>query len=163
MVTLRPATIEDAPAVAAIWEAGWRDGHLGNVPDALVAARTTASFQARASQRTADTTVAVVDDRVVGFTMVAGDEVEQVYVDAAQRGRGVAAVLLADAARRVHDAGHARAWLAVVPGNARARAFYEREGWVDAGRFDHAAPTDDGPIPTPCHRYEKDVSPGRGG
>ena len=164
---LRPATRDDAPAVAAIWEAGWRDGHVGNVPEALVTARTPESFRTRAPQRTADTTVAVVDGEVAGFTMAVDDEVEQVYVDARHRGGGVATALLSDAERRVREAGHERAWLAVVPGNARARRFYERQGWVDIGLFDHAAPTDDEPVPTPCHRYEKRVqelvSPGRGG
>ena len=160
---LRPATPEDAPAIAAIWQAGWRDGHVGNVPDALVAARTPATFARRAAERIADTTVAEVDGTVVGFTMVDGDEVDQVYVDASARGTGVAAAVLADAERRIAAADHATAWLAVVPGNARARRFYERQGWTDAGLFTLAAPTDDEPIPTPCHRYEKDVSPGRGG
>ena len=48
---LRPARPEDAEAVAAIWRAGWRDGHLGHVPDALVAVRTPESFSARAAER----------------------------------------------------------------------------------------------------------------
>jgi ribosomal protein S18 acetylase RimI-like enzyme len=163
VVVIRAGTAADVEAVATIWASGWRDGHLGNVPDALVAARTEQSFHVRAAQRVADTTVALVDDEVVGFTMVTGDEVDQVYVAPAQRGRGAAGVLLLEAARRVHEAGHPVARLAVVPGNTRARAFYEREGWVDTGLFDHAAPTDDEPIPTPCHRYEKTLSPGPGG
>jgi GNAT superfamily N-acetyltransferase len=40
--------------------------------------------------------------------MVVGDEVEQVYVAAGHRGSGVAAVLLAEAARRVAANGHRR-------------------------------------------------------
>jgi GNAT superfamily N-acetyltransferase len=149
MVELRPATPDDAAAIAAIWSAGWRDGHLGNVPDELVAVRTPESFADRAPRRIADTTVAVLDGRVVGFTMVQGDEVDQVYVAPTARGTGAAAALLRDAERRIATAGHAEAWLAVVPGNARARRFYEREGWRDAGRFT----LDASGVPTPCHRY----------
>jgi hypothetical protein len=52
-------------------------------------------------------------------------------------------------------AGHPTAWLAVVPGNARARRFYERRGWADAGPFDYAAEGERGPIPVPSHRYVK--------
>ncbi|HSV38286.1 MAG TPA: GNAT family N-acetyltransferase, partial [Nocardioidaceae bacterium] len=76
-VTLRPARPEDAPAVAAIWHAGWRDGHLGNVPDELARIRTEESFGDRAAQHVEDTVVAEVAGEVAGFVMVAGDEVEQ--------------------------------------------------------------------------------------
>src|SRR4051794_11033579 len=100
-VTVRPARDCDAAAVAAIWLSGWRDGHLGNVPDALVAVRTPESFGLRARRRVADTTVATVDGEVAGFIMVTGDEVEQVYVAAAHRGRGAAGLLLAEAERQV--------------------------------------------------------------
>ena len=156
-VETRPATPEDAPAVAAIWEVGWRDGHLGAVPDALVAVRTPESFRARAAERVGDTTVATVDGTVAGFVMVVGDEVEQVYVDAAHRGSGVATVLLAEAERHVAAAGHPVAWLAVVAANARARAFYDRQGWADEGPFLHHAPSAEGPVEVPAHRYVKRV------
>src|SRR3954447_6088324 len=79
-VALRPATSADADAVAQIWREGWHDGHLGHVPAALVAVRTPGSFLQRAADRVGDTTVAVVDGDIAGFTMVTGDEVDQVYV-----------------------------------------------------------------------------------
>jgi ribosomal protein S18 acetylase RimI-like enzyme len=154
-VTVRPARPEDAPAVAEIWRRGWRDGHLGHVPDELLAARTDTSFDVRAGERTGDTVVAVVDGAVAGFVMVVDDEVEQVYVAAAHRGTRVAAGLLAEAERLVRAGGHAQAWLAVVAGNTRARRFYERNGWADEGLFDHTAEGPDGPIRVPAHRYVK--------
>ena len=89
---VRPGTPDDAAAVAGIWRDGWRDGHLGLVPDALVAVRTDESFSTRAAQRVDDTTVAVVDAEVAGFVMVDDDEVEQVYVSSHHRGKGVADV-----------------------------------------------------------------------
>jgi ribosomal protein S18 acetylase RimI-like enzyme len=156
-VHLRPATPGDAAAVAAIWEQGWRDGHLGNVPDTLVAARTPDSFRTRAADRVADTTVAVTGGRVAGFVMVVGDEVEQVYVSAEHRGSGIAATLLAEAERLVAAAGHRLAWLAVVPGNTRARRFYQRCGWRDEGPFDYPAVHNGQTIQVRCHRYTKPV------
>jgi GNAT superfamily N-acetyltransferase len=141
--------------VAAIWYRGWRQGHLGNVPDALARARTERTFWTRAAQRVADTTVADVDGRVAGFIMVVGDEVEQVYVDEARRGTGIAAVLLAEAERQVRAGGHDAAWLAVVAGNQPARRFYVKHGWVDEGPFDYQASAAGGPITVPCHRYTK--------
>lgn len=160
---LRPATPQDAPTIAAIWSAGWQDGHLGNVPQALVDVRTEASFRSRAPERVDDTTVAVVDGAVAGFVMVVDDEVEQVYVSAAHRGSGVASALVAEAERQVTANGHRQAWLAVVAGNVRARAFYERIGWRDEGKFVHAAPGPDGPIDVPAHRYVKDLCSTAGG
>ena len=109
---VRAARADDAAAVAEIWEQGWRDGHLGNVPAALVALRTPESFATRAADRVADTTVATVAGEVAGFVMVVADEVEQVYVSARHRGSGIANTLLAEA---------------------------ERQGWVDEGRFDYRA------------------------
>jgi ribosomal protein S18 acetylase RimI-like enzyme len=154
-LTLRPATADDASSVAQIWHDGWRDGHLGNVPDGLVALRTPESFGERATKRVDDTMVAVVDGAVAGFIMIADDEVEQVYVSVAHRGTGVAAALLAEAERLVGASGHSQAWLAVVPGNARARRFYERSGWRDEGVFDYRASTANGTLPVLCHRYVK--------
>lgn len=156
-MTVRPAVAGDADAVAAIWYAGWRDGHLGHVPDALVAVRTEESFWTRAAERIADTTVAVVGDAVAGFVMVVGDEVEQVYVGSGHRGSGIAGPLLAEAERQVRAGGHAEAWLAVATGNARARRFYERNGWTDAGAFDYPALVGVTTLPVPCHRYVKQV------
>jgi GNAT superfamily N-acetyltransferase len=154
-VTLRKASPEDASEVAEIWHLGWQDGHLGFVPQELVEVRTEDSFRARASERVSDTTVATVDGAVAGFVMVVDDEVEQVYVSALRRGTGVAAALMDEAERQVRANGHGKAWLAVVAGNARARAFYERAGWHDDGPFDYAAAAEDGPITVPCHRYTK--------
>jgi GNAT superfamily N-acetyltransferase len=156
-VLLRRGAPADADAVAEIWRLGWLDGHQGLVPQELVEARTEESFRTRAAERVGDTTVAVVDGAIAGFVMVVDDEVEQVYVSAPHRGTGVAGALLEEAERQVRANGHSEAWLAVVAGNARARAFYERRGWRDDGPFVYAAATESGPIDVPCHRYTKSV------
>ena len=157
-LTLRRATPADSDAVAAIWYHGWKDGHLGNVPDTLVRIRTRESFWERAKERVGDTTVAVARDEVAGFVMVVGDEVEQVYVSSAHRGSGVAGALLTEAERLVGEGGHSRAWLAVAPGNARARRFYERCGWADEGEFENQVAGPDGPVSVPCRRYVKTLA-----
>ena len=99
--------------------------------------------------------MATVAGAVVGFVMVVDDEVEQVYVAAAHRGTGVAKVLIEESERQVKANGHRKAWLAVVAENGRARAFYERAGWVDEGPFDYAAAAEGGAIAVPCRRYTK--------
>ena len=44
-----------------------------------------------------------------------------------------------------------------VAGNARARRFYERNGWIDRGLIDYPAATDGAPLMIPAQRYEKRV------
>jgi GNAT superfamily N-acetyltransferase len=156
-IRLRPATAEDAAAIAGLWHSGWRDGHAGHVPDELVAARPRESFLIRAPQRIGDTVVATVDGQIAGFVMVVGDEVEQVYVDRDHRGSGLAVVLLREAERLVAANGHEVAWLGALTGNARARRFYERTGWTDDGPFDYPAATDGEPVMVEVHRYVKTV------
>ncbi|MFI2101796.1 GNAT family N-acetyltransferase [Isoptericola sp. NPDC019693] len=123
------------------------------MPDALVAARTPASFTERAHERVADTTVVVRDGAVVGFVMIAGDEVDQLYLDRASRGGGVGGALLRHAERSIRAAGHPRVWLAVATGNTPGRRFYARQGWVDEGRFAHRAPVPGGAVEVDCHRF----------
>src|SRR5215216_157862 len=156
-VTLRRALPEDAPTIAEIWHLGWRNGHLGFVSQELIELRHEDSFRTRTAQRVNDTTVAVVQGQIAGFVMVVDNEVEQFYVSALHRAKGVADVLMADAERQIKDAGYSSAWLAVVAGNARARRFYERRGWSDSGLFEYGAAGDYGPIPVPSHRYVKDL------
>ena len=67
----------------------------------------------------------------------------------------MADILLADAERLIGGAGHDVAWLAVVAGNARARAFYEKRGWADDGDLAYLAATADGEFLVPSRRYVK--------
>jgi ribosomal protein S18 acetylase RimI-like enzyme len=156
---LRPATPEDVEAIAVLWHDGWRDGHLGHVPEALHDHRTLPHFRQRVPPRLRATTVATIGSRIVGFVTLHDDEVEQIFVARDARGGGAAQALL----RHAEEALAARydvAWLAVVAGNTRARRFYERSGWRDAGAFDYAAEVTNGTLPVPSHRYEKRL--GRG-
>jgi GNAT superfamily N-acetyltransferase len=166
MLTLRAAAPDDIEAIADVWHRGWRDGHLGHVPEALLAHRELASFLRRVPERLASTTLATLGERIVGFVTVCEDELEQLFVEASVRGSGAAVALLRHGERSIAQR-FERAWLAVVAGNARARRFYAREGWSDAGPFDYAAQVPEGSIAVPCHRYEKHVavaatSPGTG-
>lgn len=158
MTSIRPAVARDMAAVADLWHVGWHDAHAGQVPDGLTAARTLAAFHERTPTRVADTTVAVSDaGDLLGFVMVVGDEVEQVFVDRSARGTGLAGVLLDEAERQVAVSGHDVAWLAVVTGNARARAFYDKRGWTDGGDLPYEVTALGQVFVSPCRRYEKRV------
>lgn len=112
----------------------------------------------RARERIGSMWVAEASGQVVGFVVVKDDEVEQLFVDRAARGSGVAATLLRTGESVIRDAGHRRAWLAVVAGNQRARSFYSREGWRDSGPFTYLAETAAGPFPVPSYRYEIELA-----
>jgi GNAT superfamily N-acetyltransferase len=155
---IRKATLDDVGVIARIWHEGWTDGHVGHVPPELVRYRHKEQFVTRARDRVDCMWVAESDGQPVGFVVVKGDEVEQIYVDRAARGTGVAAMLLRKAEAEIRSAGHQRAWLAVVAGNQRARSFYARHGWRDAGPFSYMAETEAGPLAVPSHRYEIDLS-----
>jgi GNAT superfamily N-acetyltransferase len=154
---VRKATAHDVGAIARIWHIGWADGHLGHVPPELVKYRHQEQFVSRAGDRLECTWVAESNGEPVGFVVVKGDEVEQIYVDRSARGTGVAAVLLHKGEAEIRDAGHRHAWLAVVAGNQRARSFYSRLGWRDTGPMSYLAETEVGPLAIPCHRYEIDL------
>jgi ribosomal protein S18 acetylase RimI-like enzyme len=157
MLTLRAAAPDDIDVIAHVWHRGWRDGHVGHVPEALLPHRDLASFLRRVPERLPSTTLATLDGGVVGFVVLCGDELEQLYVDAGARGSGAAVALIRHGERTIAQR-FERAWLAVAAGNARARRFYAREGWSDAGPFDYAAQVAGGSIAVPCHRYEKYVA-----
>ena len=159
MTSIRPAEDADMAAVADLWHEGWHDGHAGQVPDGLTAVRTLAAFHERTPARVADTAVAVDGGSLLGFVMVVGDEVEQVFVARSARGTRVAEDLLAEAERLVAAGGHDTAWLAVVVGNARARRFYERCGWSDAGDLPYEVTAAGQTFVSPCRRYVKRVLP----
>ncbi len=157
---LRPATADDVEVVTAIFHEGWHDAHPGLVPAGLTERRTWSAFHDRVSRRIAETdetTLAEVDGAVAGFIMVNGDEAEQVYVDRAFRGSGVAAVLLTEAERQIAAAGHDVAFLAVVRGNDRAQAFYARQGWTDEGDVDYPVQALGEDFVSPCRRFTKRV------
>ena len=157
-VALRPATPEDVDAIAVLWHAGWRDGHVGHVPDALLPHRGLESFRQRLPARIAESTVATIGGRIVGFVTVREDEINQLYVSADARGTGVAGDLLRHGEHVIAQR-YPLAWLSVALGNARARRFYEKCGWRDAEPMDYRAEIEGGTLPVPCRRYEKQVRP----
>ncbi len=154
---IRRAEPGDVDAIARIWDAGWRDAHLGRVPAALFRFRTAESYPDRVRERLPNITVGLNDGTVAGFVVAIDDEIEQLYVDGSARGSGLGVAMLRAGEGRIAAAGHDRAWLAVAVGNVEARAFYERVGWNDAGAIEYEAEAGDSVVLVPCRRYEKSV------
>lgn len=152
---LRPAATTDIDAIVDVWFTGWREAHLGHVPDALLVHRSVETFRHRIPEILGATTVAIVDHRVVGLVVTADDEIEQLYVAPDHRSTGIATALLHHGETEIANE-HRSAFLAVVDGNTRARRFYERHGWHDVGTFDYCAWTSTAEqVTVPCRRYER--------
>lgn len=159
-VTIRAATAADVTETARVWQAAWLDGHRDHVSPALLAARDAAYFSDRTAAVVESTLLASSPDRgVVGMAIIDADELVQLAVAHSVRRRGVGGMLLQAVEARV-AATHDEAWLAVVPGNSRARSLYAKHGWRDAGGMTYQAPGPAGPIPVLVRRYVKTV---RGG
>jgi len=155
-IHVRPAEPSDLDLLAGIWYDGWQDGHLGLLPSDLARRRTRESFRERLRAALPDVRVVPGAAPAVGFCLVRGDELCQLYVSAASRGSGAAAALIADAESRMSAAGIETAWLACAVGNERAARFYEKCGWRRAGTMMHE-PDDSGGIVFEVWRYEKRV------
>ena len=156
-IEIRDATPADAGAIAALWHAGWMDGHADKASAELVALRDRASFRVRTERHIGDFRVAMVGPMLLGFHLCKGDEVSQFYVASEARGTGFARSLMADAEATLKAAGHKRIWLACGIGNDRARRFYEKTGWTFAGTERQEMETAGEPIHLDIWRMEKDL------
>jgi GNAT superfamily N-acetyltransferase len=151
--TIRPATREDAPAIARVHILGWQQAYRGQLPDAFLEAldanleRRTANWAAqidRASQSGRRVRVAEQDGSLVGFVGFgpadgeAEDlklgEIYAIYLDSAHWGRGIGRSLFRSATQELRGAGFNAAVLWVLETNERARRFYEIAGWNPDGQ-----------------------------
>lgn len=129
-VRLRPATPADAAALADVHHDA-REQAMPWLPRLHPREETRAWF-ADVVLPSQVVTVAEEDGRVVALSATREGWLEQLYVAPDAQGRGLGSALL-DAARRASPAGLR---LHVVARNTRARAFYERAGFVLVGTSD---------------------------
>lgn len=141
---LRPAEVADTAAMAAVTVAGFETYRSFAPPDWEPPVTDEEERLQRFTEDGAWAVVAEADGRVVGVGMyVVGREgrdgpvvpglahVAAVFVDEAWWGRGVARALLAALIDHMRGAGYREARLYTPEGQARARAFYAREGWLE--------------------------------
>ena len=141
--SIRPATAEDARAIAQVRVDAWRATYKGMIPDAYLAGMSVDASAALwqrvlgAASKKASVFVAANGADVAGFA--AGNllpepkhgldaELTAIYLrrDCQRRGLGRRLVAAVVAAQRAHGATGVLTW--VIAGNRGARAFYERLG-----------------------------------
>jgi RimJ/RimL family protein N-acetyltransferase len=137
---IRPATPDDAEAVARVHVRTWQAAYGHVFPADRLASLST---QGRVEQfRRHPPIVAQADRSIVGFVSVgasrdedAEGELYAIYVDPVHWGTGVGRELIAAGEARLRDLGHHDVVLWVLEDNPRARRFYEAAGWrLDGGR-----------------------------
>ena len=156
---VRNAEPDEVAALARVWHDSWRDAHLAILPDALVRARTLASFRERMASQLDTVRVVGPVGAPLGLCMLRESELYQLFVSAEARGAGVAAALIADAEQRLRETGTKTAWLECAIGNERAARFYEKSGWRRVGVVLTRLETIDGPFDLEVWRYEKRLTP----
>ena len=149
---VRRAAVGDADAIGSVHVRAWQAAYRGLMPDehldGLSIERRRDGWRTGLAAGATDRTVLVVEDpedgHVCGFAVV-GDardeepaapeagELWAINLEPGAWGRGLAAPLLAGAVDALGERGARELHLWVVEGNARARRFYEREGWAPDG------------------------------
>jgi len=153
LVRLRRAEPDDAQGIAEVHVGTWRDAYRGLVPDELLAAlsveRRKGFWQREIELAVSDHRpwIATCEETIVGFAHagISRDdaapgttgEVYAIYVDPACWNRGIGRDLLDHAVRDLQAHGFGRATLWVLRENARARDFYEKQGWRPDGTERH--------------------------
>lgn len=139
-ITLRTATLDDVAACARLHTQCWREAYGPLLdPDRLAAAIDVTRSEERWREQLrggAQRLLALRDGVPVGFSASGPSrdedaptpvELYALYVAAAEWGRGIGRLLLAE------ELGGDSASLWVLEDNRRARAFYERHGFVTDG------------------------------
>ena len=146
MVTVRPATVADAPAMGRLHVRAWQAAYRGHMPDdyldGLRASDRAAGWE-RVLGLERDRGVVLVAEQageVTGFANVGpaedpvgAGELYAINVDPAHWGTGAGRALLLAAQAELARLGFDETVLWVLPANARARRFYEIAGWVADG------------------------------
>jgi ribosomal protein S18 acetylase RimI-like enzyme len=146
MVTVRPATVADAPAMGQLVVRAWQAAYRGHMPDDYLdglRAEDRAAGWARYLERARPRGAVLVveqDGQVTGFVNLGpaedppgAGEVYAINVDPAAWGTGAGRALLQAAQDELARLGFDELVLWVLPGNARARRFYELAGWAADG------------------------------
>ena len=119
---LRPATSQDAPAIAVILRTCFRVS-LPFLPELHTAAEDLAFVSGRLMAENA-VWVAELEDAVVGYVAFRDDWIEHLFIHPDRQGQGIGPALLAKA---LADGRPKQLW--TFQQNTRARRFYEARGF----------------------------------
>lgn len=132
---IRPATVLDVPALAALHEVSWVDTYTGLVDPAVIA-RATTNLEERWGENIAapanSTWVAIVDEELVGFILLGAVgpghpsplTIRALYVHPDHLGQGIGTALLD------YATGDMSVYTWALKGNDRGMKFWTSRGFV---------------------------------
>ena len=133
-VLLRPATVEDAPAMADV-HVDCREANVGSMPPMVHDRQTTHRWMRGRLEGDSEGWVAERDGRVVGYLVLTGDWVDDLFLAPGETGQGIGAALL-DVAKAERPGGLC---LWVFESNGGARRFYRSHGFIELEHTDGSA------------------------
>ncbi|MGV9800837.1 N-acetyltransferase family protein [Mycobacterium sp. NPDC003449] len=166
---IRPAVAADAQEVADVHVRAWQIGYQGMLPrsylDRLNAADRAGRYTFDAMPLDGPYTLVATDQSGIGGLVTIGrcrdadlldhGEIWALYSDPDRWGTGIGRELIAAARELLHRNGYAEAALWVLECNARARRFYEIDGW----HWDGTHRTDEiGEVPVEDVRYRRSLT-----
>jgi len=122
-VKLRPALPTDTPAIAHIAADSYRIDFAEILEPAALAQRGLAFFQFYLGEKIDGITVAMANEKVLGFSLVTDRHLDMLFVARSAKSKGVGSTLLD------YGEAHGITTLECFRDNRPARAFYERRGW----------------------------------
>lgn len=148
MLQIRQATQADVEAIATIHVAAWRATYRGILPDSLLdglqVSQRALLWSGWISGEGVHTLLACRDAKILAFSRLSSPrpiaspprssaEITHLYVDPGEQGHGAGRKLLDEALRIAKQEGYRIALLWTLEQNHRARAFYERYGFLPDG------------------------------
>ena len=137
---VRTASVADAAGIARVHIAAWQVAYEGVFSSDFLGSLDlevrTGWWEALLLREKRVTFVADSGDKIVGFSLIGPSddtgwgEVFAIYVDPAHWAKGFGRELLTASEVQLAEDGFERAQLWVLDRNDRARAFYERQGWL---------------------------------
>ena len=138
---IRVAVPADAGGIARVHIASWQVAYEGVFPSDFLGSLDlevrTGWWEALLGRKERITFVADAEDGIAGFSLIGPSEdagwgeIFAIYVLPTHWAKGIGRDLIVASERQLAEDGFERALLWVLQGNDRARAFYERQGWVE--------------------------------
>lgn len=147
VLSLRPATLDDAALIASIHSTSWQATYRGLLPDAFLDGEVTceraAYWEARLGAPGSERRMVLIAElggTPVGFMCVErqpestwGVLLDNLHALPGYQGIGTGKLLMRAARDWARAQGETQLYLYVLEGNAPAIGFYERQGWQFAG------------------------------
>jgi GNAT superfamily N-acetyltransferase len=139
VIDVRPARIADAPGLADVYAAAWREAYSGIIPaltlEKMIVRRSAGWWRDIMKRRAI--LVLEVGGAVVGYTTFApaagrgqtgAAEVQELYLKPEYQGIGLGVRLFSAAIKRIRSRGYGRVLVRALADNDRANGFYARHG-----------------------------------